>query len=159
MVKFPFWENLNIYERTTTAQRKETKKKRKWKYCQHTVCSTPTTRDSLSGQLAYIHSDEKSEFWCALLEKAYAKLHGSYEALKGGSTCEAMVDFTGGCSEVFELKGKQPEDLFTVMLKGKQRRSLTGCSIKPDPNIHEAKTEIGLVMGHAYTVSKVANHF
>ena len=65
------------------------------------------------------------------------------------------MDFTGGCSEVFELRGKQPEDLFTVMLKGYKRRSLTGCSIKPDPNVHEAKTEMGLVMGHAYTISKV----
>jgi len=109
----------------------------------------------LNGRLAYIHSDSKSEFWCALLEKAYAKLHGSYEALKGGSTCEAMVDFTGGCSEVWELKGKEPKDLFTVMLKGYKRRSLSGCSIKPDPNVHEAKTANGLVQGHAYTLSKV----
>ena len=30
----------------------------------------------------------------------------------GGSTGEAMVDFTGGCSEVSHLRGKEPEDLF-----------------------------------------------
>ena len=59
--------------------------------------------------------------------------------------------------KVFALRGKEPADLFNVMLKGYKRRSLTGCSIKPDPEVHEAKTDMGLVMGHAYTVSKVAD--
>ena len=57
------------------------------------------------------------------------------------------------------MRDKAPEDLFTVMLKGYKRRSLTGCSIKPDPDVHEAKTEMGLVKGHAYTISKVEKNF
>ena len=40
---------------------------------------------------------------------------GSYEALKGGTTCEAMVDFTGGCSELQDL-ADQPRDLFNILL-------------------------------------------
>ena len=57
-----------------------------------------------------------SEFWTALLEKAYAKLHGCYENLDGGMTKEAMVDFTGGCAEFFDMKDA-PKDLFHILLK------------------------------------------
>jgi len=107
-----------------------------------------------NGKLVMMHSDSNNEFWSALFEKAYAKLHGSYEALKGGTTAEAMVDFTGGCAEMFDLKDA-PRDLFIVMLKAFQRCSLKGCSLEPDPNEWEAKTSDGLVRGHAYSVTKV----
>ena len=38
------------------------------------------------------------------MEKAYAKLHGSYEKLHGGLLDEAMVDLTGGVSEEYDIK-------------------------------------------------------
>ena len=54
---------------------------------------------------------------------------GSYEALKGGSTSEAMEDFTGGMTEMFNLAEKTP-DLFKIMEKSFNRGSLMGCSIE-----------------------------
>ncbi|GFO35614.1 calpain-a, partial [Plakobranchus ocellatus] len=110
----------------------------------------PTYRN----QLVFMHSTEKNEFWSALLEKAYAKLMGSYESLKGGSSSEAMEDFTGGVTEMFDLQ-KAPPNLLNIMLKAHDRGSLMGCSIDADPNKLEAELANGLIMGHAYSVTSV----
>jgi len=67
--------------------------------------------------------------WTVTGLMAVNRLHGSYESLKGGSTSEAMEDFTGGVTEMFDMKQNVPANLFQIMMKAHERNSLMGCSI------------------------------
>lgn len=118
---------------------------------------------TINNQLVYCHSNDSNEFWSALVEKAYAKVYGCYEALDGGNTADALVDFTGGVSEPLDLiEGQIAQDeesrnrLFERVLKVHNREGLISCSIRATTSADmEARLDCGLVKGHAYAVTDV----
>ncbi|XP_037777130.1 calpain-5-like isoform X2 [Penaeus monodon] len=118
---------------------------------------------TIEGELVFVHSREKKEFWCALLEKAYAKLHGSYEALEGGNLSDALVDLTSGVSAHLDLTvGGYTDDfekrkqLFKMMVKEMNEHALMCCAITPHSHEEtEMRTNVGLVKGHAYGITAV----
>lgn len=107
------------------------------------------------GKLIFSKSDDSQEFWSALLEKAYAKLNGSYENLKGGISTEAMVDLTGGVVEYFEKKNMEENnsrDNYRKIRKGYKNGAIMTCAIQASGYEVENKRSDGLLKGHAYTI-------
>eukprot|EP00092_Neocalanus_flemingeri_P057334 GFUD01068124.1.p1 GENE.GFUD01068124.1~~GFUD01068124.1.p1 ORF type:complete len:866 (-),score=218.50 GFUD01068124.1:2289-4886(-) len=109
-----------------------------------------------NGKLIYLKAKEPNEFWSPLLEKAYAKLYGSYTALEGGLTIEASVDFTGGIPEMIDLSNlrMEKETLFYNMVKAYENKAFMSCSLSNSRSQAEA-VRLGLQARHAYTITKV----
>uniref|UniRef100_A0A3B5M044 Calpain catalytic domain-containing protein n=1 Tax=Xiphophorus couchianus TaxID=32473 RepID=A0A3B5M044_9TELE len=108
---------------------------------------------TINGQLIFVHSKNPTEFWPALMEKAYAKVCGSYADMNAGTPVEALVDFTGGVHMCVQLS-EPPADLWELMCRAGQATSLMGCGT---PQGTSANTVLpnGLVQGHAYAVTGV----
>ncbi|CAM9797164.1 unnamed protein product [Pylaiella littoralis] len=104
----------------------------------------------------YGHGLNLNEQWVQMLEKAYAKLHGTYESINGGSVGEALVDLTGGCCEKISFTG---ERIKLMIEDGSLWETLHRCiapdyvvaCIQVDPNRGACMdNETGLLINHAY---------
>ncbi|GCB79564.1 hypothetical protein scyTo_0018769, partial [Scyliorhinus torazame] len=104
-------------------------------------------------ELIFAKSSAPNEFWCALLEKAYAKLNGSYGDLQMGHISDALVDITGGIKTNIFLKDP-PSDLWVRMKRAIDLGSFMGCGTA-SVNSKELTLPNGMVLTHAYTVTGV----
>ncbi|XP_015712371.1 calpain-13-like isoform X3 [Coturnix japonica] len=104
----------------------------------------------LNGNYLSVHPRTSNEFWPSLLEKAYAKLLGSYQNLHGGYISDALVDFTGGVQMQFSLKDPPP-DLEDILKAASKSGCLMGCSTSG--RMRNTVLRNGIVQGHAYTVT------
>ncbi|XP_036978284.1 calpain-12 [Acanthopagrus latus] len=106
------------------------------------------------GRLLFSYSHTRNEYWSALVEKAYAKLMGSYGSLKGGNISEGMEDFTGGIAYSMEVSSRTPRVLWRSLTAALSRGSLLSCFIQAKSYLEVGKVSgNGLIKGHAYALT------
>ena len=67
----------------------------------------------------------------ALISHGAPRLHGSYEAMEGGQSMDAMVDLTGGLAERYDFDGETPlRVIYKRMLRYSRNGSFITCSRK-----------------------------
>ena len=112
------------------------------------------------------------ELWVLLLEKAYAKLHGNYYALKSGFSYHAMIDLSGCPTEHIKFPKnhddfedeevqEKAEEIYETLLNADDRGYLITASTPGKDKLTTGegkKPKSGLVPGHAYSIIKVKQH-
>jgi len=119
------------------------------------------------------HCQNLEETWVALIEKAYAKMHGCYENLISGYIDQGIQEFTGFQPEKVIIRNEKTgvfpslmvkkhyggeEGFWNFLIDRKQDNCLMGCSIKGNgkegPLIIEG-VPTGLIMNHAYGLNDI----
>ncbi|EKX42458.1 hypothetical protein GUITHDRAFT_164093 [Guillardia theta CCMP2712] len=102
-----------------------------------------------------------AQVWVQLLEKAYAKLHGSYAAIETGKISEALADLTGGVTETIDTKGREGLEriktgsLWRQLQEAKSEGHLLACSLSIRNAQPEAQGPCGLLVNHGYAILDV----
>ena len=129
-------------------------------------------------KVLYSKCRNTNEFWVSLIEKAYAKLHGCYEAIVSGCIDDGIVDLTGQESFRISLdllqQHNMPNDRLWNIIKNYNRISIKKakqdddedvittksntimlCSVEADTNHQEICFEdekMGLLFNHGYPI-------
>lgn len=104
-----------------------------------------------------------NELWVLVLEKAYAKLHGSYLTLKGGYAHEALMDLTGCPCTYYDFEDVYIKEmvsngsLWNRLKEAEERGFLLSASTFGEQRWADTPTceneDNSLLAGHSYTIN------
>ena len=93
------------------------------------------------------------ELWVLILEKAWAKMYGSYARIEAGLTREVLHDLTGGPTEYFLTQGgDDPKQIWDSILKGEQENFIMTAGSGDFFDGSDLLDSSGLVGSHAYSL-------
>jgi hypothetical protein len=102
-----------------------------------------------SEALYFARSSDQNETWLPLLEKAYAKVHGDYQAIEGGLMGEGVEDMTGGVTASLVTNRILRKDRLWNELLNQKKDFLFAVG---SPGVSDTDAKNGLAMSHAYSV-------
>lgn len=114
-----------------------------------------------SGLPLFVRSMDPNEFWPCIIEKAFAKLYGGYNRIRGMAMRDVWPALTGGLSQVYSIgeflkpasgKGKAVKpaqadaDFWDVLLSWQSVRAFMCISTET------RQAEVGILNNHAYAI-------
>lgn len=107
-----------------------------------------------SPALVYGRCARDNEIWLPLMEKAYAKAHGDYDALDGGWLGQGVEDLTGGVTSTVVTSAVMDRDrLWRELSNGTD--FVFGLATMSTAGKYTT-VDAGLALGHAYSVLRTA---
>eukprot|EP00826_Nyctotherus_ovalis_P009208 TRINITY_DN12426_c0_g1_i1.p1 TRINITY_DN12426_c0_g1~~TRINITY_DN12426_c0_g1_i1.p1 ORF type:complete len:623 (+),score=182.50 TRINITY_DN12426_c0_g1_i1:23-1870(+) len=106
---------------------------------------------------AFATSENEREIWPMIMEKAYAKLYGSYENIEEGKVSYALADLTGGVPEQLKISeiSENFEEFKSLIMRYYKAGYLMGAGSSPN-ELGNAAVIHGIVQGHAYAILELA---
>ena len=101
----------------------------------------------------YAKVAEDGALWGPILEKAYAKLIGNYEALNGGLVGPGIETITGApYQDLQHTPDLSPDTLWDLIIEHKSRKGIITGGSHYSPEGDTMQNDVGISYSHAYTI-------